>query len=167
MKYLIIYMSHFGTTRKVVDQLCKKLGTERTTVIDLDSHRPHDFHLYDMVIVGGSVYAGHVQPRIRNFCLKHKDDLLNKRLALFLCFIDKERSVKEFEEAFPAELRRHSESNGLLGGELLIDEMNFMERLVVRKMGGIHKSVFELDQEAINEFTNKILEAEHSQLHAT
>ncbi len=36
MTYLIIYMSRHGTTAKVAAEIKEKLGTEKTTLVDLE-----------------------------------------------------------------------------------------------------------------------------------
>ncbi|TND10578.1 MAG: hypothetical protein FD123_220 [Bacteroidetes bacterium] len=40
MKYLIVFMSHHGTTKKVVGLLAEKLGTADTVIVDLDQNDP-------------------------------------------------------------------------------------------------------------------------------
>ena len=84
--------------------------------------------------------------------------MLKKRLGLFLCFMSKTEGKKEFENAFPETLRKASRANGLFGGELILEEMNFMERMIVRKVSGVKESVSEIDREAVEAFEEMMRE---------
>ena len=99
---------------------------------------------------------GQIQTAIKKFCMENLSILLRKRIGLFLCFMNKEKGKEEFDHAFPVELRAHSSANGLFGGELLLEEMNFIEKLIVKKIRGVKENVSNLDPEAIEEFLSMI-----------
>ncbi len=145
-------MTHHGTTRKVVDMLVHGIGAEQTHIIDLEKEEDPDITGYETVIIGGSIHIGQIQSRIKRFCEKHKDDLLQKRLGLFLCFMNQELGQEEFNNAYPAALRNHATAQGLFGGELLIEKMNFIEKFIVRMVSKETKSRSQLNYDAINRF---------------
>lgn len=152
MNFLIIYMSHHGTTRKVVDELKERLGSENTTLVNLEKDPVPDLDRFETIIIGGSIHVGQIQKPIKRFCDDHKQELLKHHLGLFLCFMNKEQGKQEFESAYLKELREHSSANGLFGGELLFDKMNFMEKIITRKVSGVKESVSALDEDAIQSF---------------
>jgi len=164
MTYLIIYLSHHGATQKIVTEMTDRLGANNTMAVDLSIGSIPDIELFDTILIGGSIHAGRIQRRIRRFCRHHRDVLLTKRLGLFLCFIDKVHDQSEFENAFPQELREHAIAHGLLRGELIIEKMNFIERLVLRKAKGVVDSVPAIDRAAVNAFVQSVRE-EASLLH--
>lgn len=151
-------MSHHGTTRRIAEELHTRLAGGEGKLIDLEREDVPDLAEFSTVIVGGSIHMGHVQKEIKKFCEDREAELLEKRLGLFLCFMNKNDGGKEFESSFPESLRKSSKANGLFGGELLFDEMNFMERLVVRKVSGVKESVSEIDREAIERFIQMMQE---------
>jgi menaquinone-dependent protoporphyrinogen oxidase len=156
MKYLIVYMSHHGTTQKVVNELKMKLGENDTTIVNLESDAVPDLSEYETIIIGGSIHMGQIQKEIKRFCKEHQGELITHRLGLFLCFMNKEHGKEEFENAYPVELRKYSSADGLFGGELLFEKMNVVEKLVTRKASGISQSVSAIDEKAIETFVEAI-----------
>lgn len=156
MSYLIVYMSRHGTTAKVATELKKKLGSEKTTIVDLEKDQVPSFDEFRTVIIGGSVHAGTIQQELMTFCIKNRGELLKKRLGLFICFMNNDLQELEFEDSFPIDLRRHAIAKGLVGGEFLIEKMSDLERDVVRKVKGIDDSVYRLDKNAIYKFIEDI-----------
>ena len=158
MSYLIVYMSHHGTTRRVAYQLGKALTGEEVTLVNLEDDPVPALNDYSTIIIGGSIHMGCIQKGVRKFCEEHEATLLEKNLGLFLCFMNKEEGMKEFEHAFPESLRKASKANGLFGGELLFEEMNIIERFIIRKITGVTETTSEIDQEAIETFLRLIHE---------
>jgi menaquinone-dependent protoporphyrinogen oxidase len=156
MNYLIIYMSRHGTTAKVAAELKEKLGPEKTTLVDLEKDQVPSLEEFHNVIIGGSVHAGTIQQELMTFCFKNKRELLQKRLSLFMCFINNDLQELEFEDSFPVDLRKHAIATGLVGGEFLIEKMNALEKDAVMKVKGIDKSVYRINQKAIQKFIEDI-----------
>ena len=154
--YLVIYMSRHGTTGKVAAELREKLGTEKTTLVNLERDYVPSLEQFNTVIIGGSVHAGTIQQELMTFCIKNKRELLQKRLGLFMCFMNNDLQELEFEDSFPIDLRRHAIAKGLVGGEFLIEKMNTLERDAVKKAKGIDESVYRLDKSAIRKFIEDI-----------
>jgi flavodoxin len=117
-KVLVVYYSRTGHTQLVAEKLAKKFGADlerlidrhkrtglfgfssagkdaiigRTTVIDLLKHSPRD---YDIILIGGPTWAGHVTPAIRTFI--RQNDLSGKEIGLFgtCCFNGVEQALEE------------------------------------------------------------------------
>lgn len=147
---LIIYMSHHGTTRKVVEQMSAQLRP--VTVVDLEHDEAPDLSAFDTVLIGGSIHIGQLQRKLKAYCESHLQALTKKNVGLFLCFMNTREAQREFDNAFAAELRQAAFVTGLFGGELLQDKMNFMENFLTRQVNGATGVLSTLDQKAIDKF---------------
>ena len=65
MKNLILYMSHHGTTAKVVHMLSGLLGHEQTKTVNLHDTKPISLEEFDTIIIGGSIHAGKIQRKLQ------------------------------------------------------------------------------------------------------
>lgn len=151
-KYLIVFKSKHGTARELAGELQTRLGAGDADLVELKRGVRVDPSGYETVIVGGSVYMGNVQKRVRKFLKKHRPALLERRLGLFLSYMDTEHGREEFDKVYDAELRAHAVAHGLFGGEFRFDEMNRLEKFLVKKASGITESVSRIDRKAIDEF---------------
>jgi len=156
MSYLIVYMSRHGTTAKVAAEIKEKLEAEKITLVDLEKDQVPSLDEYRTVIIGGSVHSGTIQQELMTFCIRHKEELLNKRLGLFMCFMNNDLADLEFEDSFPIDLRRHAMAKGFVGGEFLMENMTALERASVKEVKGIDDSVYRLDKKAIQKFIEDI-----------
>lgn len=155
MSALIIYMTRHGCTGKAVDILARALPGSAVFDLGAVSNPPLDAH--DTVAIGGSIHAGKVQRKLAKYCRDNMGTLKSKKLGLFLCCMEEgEKARLEFDQAFPAELREHAAATGLFGGAFDFDRMNFLERMIVKKVAKIEKSVSKLDEKAIESFAEKL-----------
>ena len=66
---------------------------------------------------------------------KRSDILKQKRLGLYLCCMEEgETAQKQFNEAYPVELRDHATALGLFGGAFNFEKMNAFERMIIKKV---------------------------------
>jgi menaquinone-dependent protoporphyrinogen oxidase len=155
MKTLILYASGHGAVKKAATRLAEILG--ETTLVDLKKERTVNLKRFDTVILGGSIYAGMIQRKVRTFMAKNEAVLLKKRLGLFLCCLfEGETAREQFEASFPPALKAHAAATGLFGGEFDYDKLNFFEKAVVQKVAGKPVSVSKLRMESIEEFAKKL-----------
>jgi len=155
MKTLIVYRTHHGTTEYLAEVLKQKLDGEVDTV-NLKKNSSPQLEEYSSVIIGGSIHAGSVQKSIKKFCSQNSEILKSKKLGLYLCCMEEgETATKQFIEAFPEDLREKSVANGLLGGQLLIEKMNFFEKGIIKKIANIENSVSKIDEPAMEKFVLK------------
>jgi len=156
MKTLIIYATTHGCTQSCAEKLKTQLAGEVDLVNlkDSDEIRVDD---YDRVMVGGSIHAGRIQGRVVRFCTKNLSTLLKKKTGLFLCCMEKgEKAKKQFEDAFPAELRRHASASGLFGGGFDFTRMNWIEKAIIKKVSHVTESISNMDEEAITRFAREM-----------
>ena len=150
-------MSKHGTTAKIAEQLKSKLENSLVHLFNLKTSAPNDLNDFETIIIGGSIHAGSMQSKLRKFITSNMKVLLSKRIALFLVCMDKtEKRADQFNNAFPVELREKSIANGFMGGEFCFDKMNFLEKVIIKKISGKSENVNEIDEAAIEEFVSKL-----------
>ena len=156
METAIIYASSHGTTEKIARQIQDGLGDDSTRLINLKETRTVDLSLFDTLIIGGSIHAGQMQGRVKTFCKKNMVDLLQKRVGLFMVGMNEPEFETEFNNAFPELLRNHAITSKCVGGEFLFEKMNFLEKLIVKKVSGISQNISKIDENKIAELVKEI-----------
>ncbi len=134
------------------------LGEKNTSVINIQKNKNIDLSKFDRVIIGGSIHAGMIQKKIKDFCNNHLEELLQKSLGLFYCGMNEPEYDSQMEKAFPQALRNHAKSKQVIGGEFLFEKMNFFQKLIVKKISGIKESVSKIDDDKIKDFVMKFNE---------
>lgn len=156
MKTVIIYASKHGSTAQAAQII--KDGIGNADLINIKSNKNPDISRFDAVIIGASIHLGKIPKEISAFCSTNQGILLNKRLGLFLCCMYKDETAqKQFEDAFSSELRQSASAAKVLGGEFLFEKMNFLEKIMIKKIKGDSVSVSEFDQTAIDEFISLMI----------
>lgn len=104
MKILVVYYTRTNTTRKIAEELARKIGADIREIIDLKDRGGAkgyvfggrdamlkketkikeidiDAAVYDMIILGTPVWVGTMSPALRTFVLKYKSQI--KKAAIF------------------------------------------------------------------------------------
>ncbi len=156
MKTIIIYTTNHGCTEKVVSELSQKISGE-ITVIDLIDNPNPSFAEYDRIIIGGSIHAGKIQKRVRDFCSSNLGNLRSKEIGLFICCMYEHKvALEQIKNAFPEELHQMAKSEAILGGEFNFGKMNFMEKMLVKKIAHVNQSVSRIDHQSIEDFSERM-----------
>lgn len=156
MRTVIVYATQHGTTEKVANMI-SELASDSTVLINL--RKSHDVNPvdYDRIIIGGSIHAGKIQKIVRKFCERHMQQLTTKPLGLYLsCLEENEKAITQFETAYAENHRNHALSCKLTGGEVMIDGMNFIEKFMMKKIGGISESVSKIKEDKIKELVSEM-----------
>lgn len=127
------------------------LGSENCMLFNLKTSKHIDLSAFDRIIIGGSIHAGNIQNKIKEFCKNNQDLLLEKPLGLFLSCMEEDKAQEQFDNAYPEPLRKHASSCKLTGGEFNFDRMNFIEKMLIRKISGINDSVSKINNDKIQE----------------
>lgn len=157
MQTAIIIASTHGTTEKTAQLIKNQLPGMEVEIINLKENKNPDISLIDTVVIGGSIHAGKIQKTVQNFCKKNLVALLDKKVGLFICCMNRPHYQKQLEDAFPELLRRHAFVCEIAGGEFLFEKMNFFEKFLVRKISGFRETTSCLDNEIITEIAQQIL----------
>ncbi len=157
MKTAIIYATSHGTTTKVANIIVGKLGIENCQIFNIKEEKNIDISKFEQIIIGGSIHAGNIQKSIKDFCKDNIEILLEKRIGLFVCSMyEGENAVKQLENAYSDLLRKHAKSVKILGGEFLLDKMNFFEKLIVKKVAGVKENESKIDEANIALFIDEL-----------
>jgi len=158
MKSAIIYASKNGTTDKIVQKIKDIIGNGDVELINIKTKNNIDLFLYDQVIIGGSIHAGSIQKKIKKFCNKNIVQLIEKRLALFItCFHEGETAQMQLENAYSEVLLKNAISVKIFGGEMIVDKMNFFEKIIVKKVSGITKNTSKYNETEVVEFVDSLI----------
>ena len=161
MNTLIIYTTSHGSTGKAVKELSQKLSGE-INVIDIKHQQPPNLAEYDRIIIGGSIHAGKIQKRIRDFCTSNLHELRSKEIGLFICCMyEPQIAREEIQNAFSEELHQMAKTEAIFGGEFNFERMNSIEKLLVRKIVKVKESVSKIDYHSIEQFANRMEETYH------
>jgi menaquinone-dependent protoporphyrinogen oxidase len=158
MKEIIIYTTKHGCTEKAVRMILRKTEKE-IKAVNLARDRAPDLHQYDTIILGGPIYVGKLPKELTSFIQHNLDALKSKRLILFLCAGEQDPKAIEqlFSSAFTDDINKHAIYREALGGELHLDQLNFITKLILRIFIGIHKDYSRLSEEGIERLTSKII----------
>ena len=152
MKTLIAYATKHGTSEKCAKMLKAELNGE-VDLVNLEKMSKIDLGGYDQVIIGGSVYAGRMRKPVRAFCLQHLEELKNKRVGLFFCGIaDGKDADDELNSIYPPELLKAAVVKEFFGGEATIDQMNFFEKFIMKKVANVTTNLSKIREDKIIDF---------------
>lgn len=133
MKTLIIYSTTYGFTKECVDKLAKQLDGDVKSVNALTEQVP-SIKDYDKVIIGGSIYMGQIHKKLKEFLDVNSEEISSKRLGLFICCGLMDNIEVNMKSAFPEKLLKSAAAKECFGGELRIDKMKFMHRMLTNMM---------------------------------
>ncbi len=154
MKTVIVYATSHGTTEKVANIIASKLGN--TTLINLEKGGHIDLTQYQQVIIGGSIHAGSIQRKVREFCQRNMVQLLQMRVGLFICAMNEPEFDNELKMSFPELLSNHALSKKVVGGEFIIEKMNFIEKFLVKKISGVSQTISKIDENRVVELVSEL-----------
>jgi len=160
LKVAVIYYSKYGTTEKVASSIVEKLmETNEVECFSLKKNLNPDISGFNWVILGTPIYAGQPSKKMKAFCKKNEPVLLEKKTALFVCGMEpyRKKREKEVKDAYPNVLQDKAFVAAFLGGAFLFERMNFVERLIIRKIAKTYKTVERILWDDINDFVRKIL----------
>ena len=156
MKTLIIYASKYGCTEKCINLLKDKLHGE-VEIVDIKKESIPEITLFDNIIVGGSIYIGRIQKEISQFCLNNISMLEKKNLGFFICCMNEnEIAEKQINTSFPGVLLKNAVATGWFGGEFTFKKMNFLEKLIIKKISKTNKDSSKVLQGNIDKFAQLI-----------
>lgn len=156
MSTAILFASKHGTTEEVALEFANLLDESKPSLFNLKKDPKPDLSSFNTVLIGGSIYAGGIQKEVTSLIKNNAEALLQKKVALFLCCMNEKEAQNEFNSVYPEWLRTHAVSNQIVGGAFRLEKMNFIEKLMVRKVSGVKESISKLNQERIHKLVNDL-----------
>jgi len=156
MKTAVIYASKHGTTSSVAQKIKDLLSGDEVVLFNLDIQNRIELSHFGRIIIGSPLYAGTPLPAVRKFIEQNLLFLLHKEIGIFVCCMFFDKADKQIIKGFPELLRNHARSIKNMGGEYRFEEMNYIERLVVKKISGDTASVSEINVRNIELFVREL-----------
>ncbi|KUP06138.1 hypothetical protein Q73_08875 [Bacillus coahuilensis m2-6] len=157
MNHLIVYASKHGTVKKAADILRFQLkgSCELHNILEEESVYLSDV---DTVIIGASVYFGSIHKKLKQFLENYEEVLLQKRVAIFICAGEEnpESLQKEIEDNFPLSFRNHAHPIEVIGYEIHFNQLNFIEKFIIKNVKNIQEDKEKLCEFAIFQFARAL-----------
>jgi len=154
MKTLILYASKRGATRQIAERIAKQLNGSvlcditQTPVISLTD--------YDCVILGGAVTAGLIPRKLKRFVQNSTNELLAKRLGIFVSGLNANGLVEYLSQNFPAPLLEAATAKAFLGGIYDPALCSFFARAIIKAAAKLDKYTSTIDESEIVAFARKM-----------
>jgi menaquinone-dependent protoporphyrinogen oxidase len=156
MRTLIAYSTTHGCTEKTANKLNVYLEDD-TTLINLKENSNPEISNFDRIIIGGSIHAGQIQKRVKHFCQTNMQELQSKELGLFICCMEEgETAQKQLQDAFPDDLHKLAKTTACLGGEFDFERMNFLQKLIVKKVAHVEQNTSKINEDSIRKFSKQM-----------
>lgn len=129
MKTLIAYAGKYGTTEKCAKLLAGKVNGAQT--VNLAETTP-DLKDYDTVVIGSNIHMGQIHKAVKKFIADYSRDLNQKHTAFFICCGLPENKEQVFAANFPKELLDSAVAKKCFGGEMNIDNLRGIDKLITK-----------------------------------
>ena len=157
METLIAYATKYGATEKAAKILAEKIEGPVTLMnLKEKSREPLDLTKFDVIAVGGSIYAGGIQKEVQDFCSENEEIFLTKKLGLFLCCGNEELAEDQLTKSFSGKLLDQADAKGYFGYEFDFEKMGFLTKLIVKKISKVNESKFRINEENIKAFAEAL-----------
>lgn len=114
MRTLIVYATKSGAARECAIRLGKRVGD--CSVYDLDIEMPSP-EAFDRIIIGSGIRMGRIYKQARKFMQVNLDQLLSKRVSVFLCSAYPDTLEKSINKSIPDSLKASALQIKSLGGK--------------------------------------------------
>lgn len=157
METLIAYATKYGATEKAAKKLAEKMSGPVTLVnVKQKSHENLDLTKFDVIAVGGSIYAGGIQKEVQDFCSENEEIFLTKKLGLFICCGNEELAKEQLSRSFSEKLLDKATAKSYFGYAYDFEKMGFLSKIVVKKVSKVNESKFEINEENISAFAEAL-----------
>lgn len=132
-KSLVLFYSSHGNSEKILKELVSQVKGE-VDLSPIKGFNPAHLADYDRIALGGSIHAGRMQKKVKDFAAKNAEALTSKPLALFIGCLDKEKPVEYIETSFPPEVVAHAELKTGIGGDVVMEKLPGFMRMMMKKI---------------------------------
>ena len=154
---LIAYASKYGGTRICAETLKERFLGADVEIYDLE-HDKIDLARYDKVVIGAPVFAGKIYSPLTSFCTNYKNELLSKRLGLFICGCAPEKfDDDQLNKSYDAQLLKHAVVKVRLGFVVDPAKRNVITRFIMKKITGSAAYQKKIENEAIEKIYKAIM----------
>jgi menaquinone-dependent protoporphyrinogen oxidase len=129
MKTLIVYATKYGYAEDCAHALMDQIDGD-VLAVDIQKDTLSGVEAFDNIVIGGSVYMGQVNKKLKAFCENNKTAIAVKNTGLFLCCGLPENFEQTMKDAFPAEVIDKAIARECFGGELRTEKMKGPDRII-------------------------------------
>ncbi|MDO4511657.1 MAG: flavodoxin domain-containing protein [Bacteroidales bacterium] len=154
----IVYCTKYGTAQKISQAIREALcGSTEVSLFHLHDGADVDVANFDTVVLLTSIYAGKPRKEMTAFCSRHEGELLQKRLFVAICGMDKGNAIKEIETAYSPALIHHAADAVFFEGEYRLKQMHWPDRLLLRLFFKVKEPLLRDYSHDVKILTDKIL----------
>ncbi|AMC93123.1 hypothetical protein AOC36_03785 [Erysipelothrix larvae] len=155
MKILIAYTSRHGFTHNSVLYLKSKLlgNIELANICD---NPKIDVNNFDWIVLGGPVYMGKMDNKLKLFSQQNQDILLTKKLALFVSCTTPDSAEQYIKDCFPEDIYSTSLYRYNFGGDLNPSELGLFERIITNLVSRLEPKTIGMLNNNIDSLAQKI-----------
>ncbi|MCK5842086.1 MAG: hypothetical protein KAH31_07960 [Candidatus Sabulitectum sp.] len=151
MSAVILYTTKYGTAEKCAGILQKK-ASDSVQSVNIKDSPEFDLTPFSTVVLGASVYVEKIQREMSAFCEKNREELLKKKIGLYICSGDTGKAGRGYLKLFGKDIHNHAISKKLFGSEIYWEKMNPIEKLAMRIIKKSKGSSSDLQMTAIDDF---------------
>lgn len=156
MKTLIAYSSKHGCTEACARMLAEHLDG-KVDRLNLKEFYDVDLGPYDTVVIGSPIYVGKITKEVDSFATNNLAELQQKTVGLFICGMQEEHTIKEeLAVNYPEELQEKAVVKEWFGGAYDFNDMNFIERMIIKKVAKTDQDVSNIRKDAIIQFAETL-----------
>lgn len=115
MKALVVYGTRYGTAAEIAEEIAKVLADENLDVDLINAKKLKNCNVspYDLFVVGSGIKMGKWTKESMNFLKKNRDNLSNKKIALFVSCgaANEEKSIPEGQEKYLDKVAKENLAN--------------------------------------------------------
>lgn len=157
MDTIIVYGTNYGTSLKVAQTLGEQIAGA-VELVDVNNIDKIDLNTVDKLIIGCGIKIGKIPYELRTWLDKEQDKITSKELYIYMCAGENEEDkIKElFEANFPQKVLESALFTTCVGGEIDLNKMGFILRLVFSIVKKVNPGVDSLSNEKITELAREI-----------
>lgn len=136
MKTIILYESKHGNTKKCVDYIQAK--KEADTVVQAKDFKG-DLNSYDEILLCTPVYVGKINKSIKALIEQNEEIIIRKKTTIVVSAMNTDEYDAMITNNFSEKIRESVEII-YAGGGYNFDSMNFLSKMIIKKMTGYTSS---------------------------
>jgi menaquinone-dependent protoporphyrinogen oxidase len=135
----------------------KEKLTGEVTLADISSCNKVDLSPFDCVIIGGPIYMDRLKKETRKFCDKNLAKLATKKIGLFVCHLEKEKSIVDIlSMQFPRALWQAAVVANGFDGASLVSKMKGTDKFMFANVAKSTQDKEDIDYAHIEDFAKAI-----------
>lgn len=157
MKTLILFGSKTGATENCARRIKENLASVDADILNLVQSKKIDLNPYEVVLIGTPIYMGQIHKKVKKFLNANAEALMNKELHFFICGLAVgDEGVELFKKQITADLFAHAKQVKQLGGEIHLERLNPLYRMIMKKIVAERKVTLNLHEDDITEFAKNV-----------